>query len=37
MGFFTLENGTEMSILEMLCAKEVAYLNSENERDYPRL
>lgn len=31
MGFFTLENGTEMSILEMLCAKEVAYLNSENE------
>ena len=31
MGFFTLENGTEMSILEMLCAKEVAYLNSEDE------
>lgn len=31
MGFFTLENGTEMSILEMVCAKEVAYLNLENE------
>jgi len=31
MGFFTLENGTEMSILEMLCAKKVAYLNSEDE------
>ena len=31
MGFFTLENGTEMSILEMLCVKKVAYLNSENE------
>ena len=31
MGFFTLENGTGMSILEMLCAKEVAYLNLENE------
>lgn len=31
MGFFTLENGTEMSILEMVCAKKVAYLNSEDE------
>lgn len=31
MGFFTLENGTEMNILEMVCAKEVAYLNLENE------
>lgn len=31
MGFFTLENGTEMSILEMLCAKEVGYFNSKNE------
>ena len=31
MGFFTLENGTEMSILEMLCAKEVGYLNSKDE------
>lgn len=31
MGFFTLENGTEMNILEMVCAKKVAYLNSEDE------
>lgn len=31
MGFFTLENGTEMNILEMVCAKKVAYLNLENE------
>lgn len=31
MGFFTLENGTEMNILEMVCAKKVGYLNLENE------